>query len=91
MSSSRTFLPPDVLERSRERERLARQRRGGKRLAKLFRHTRFERRDALVVLLLLVALGALLSSTRVLDRWFDRFNSDRPDQAQAADALVGQK
>ncbi len=87
MPHPHTFLPPDVLERSRDRERRARQRRGGK-FAKLFRPARFERRDALVVLLVLVSLGTLLIYTRALDRWFDRFNTARPDQLRAADALV---
>ena len=87
MSHPRTFLPPDVLDRSQERERRARRRRKTK-FVNWLRPARFERRDALVILLVLACLGALLSYTRVLDRWFDRFNGSRPDQLQSIEALT---
>ena len=90
MSHPSTFLPSEVLDRSRARERRARRWRGG-RLAKLFRPGKFERRDALVVLLVLVALGSLVRYTRVLDLWFDRFNNGRPDELQATEALIGNR
>lgn len=88
MSHPRTFLPPDVLDRSRERERRARRRRRTMKFVNWLRPARLERRDALVVLLVLACLGALLSYTRVLDRWFDRFNGARPDQVQTVEALT---
>ncbi len=88
MSHPRTFLPPEVLDRSRERELRARRRRRIK-FVNWFLPSRFERRDALVVLLVLACLGVLLAYTRVLDRWFDRFNGNRPDQRQSVEALSG--
>lgn len=89
MTSHQTFLPPAVLERSRDRERRARQRRAKQIFGRDILPARFERRDALVVLLVVAGLGATLRYTHVLDRWFDRFNNDRPDQMQAAEALAG--